>query len=149
MSYVNVNLLLQLSIIFHWVGFISFRCVSYSLHCCLFVNEIILFHVVCTIVLKCCANILLRIKHHLLPTLSSLLRLPADQPSSLSSLLLSNPFLHFIFSCSSRPPWSQVPFPSNIHLFFLLPSSIRCLPAFRFSNPLSPTLQLLLLSSPW
>ena len=51
---------------------------------------------------------------------------PAAQPSSPSSVLLSNSRLSLIFSCSSHPPPTQMPFPSNIHLFFsLLPYTIH------------------------
>lgn len=158
MSYVNVNCndnitVPQFGIVFHWVGFISSSDASHFFNViCLLIRLYCSFYVAafCAIVLKCCTNICLITKHHftLYYQLSSF-RLPAARPRSLSPLLLSNSFLHFIFSCSSRPPWSQVPLPPNIHLFFLLPSTPCFLPAFRFCNPLSPTLLSLLLSLPW
>ena len=120
------------AIIFQWVGFI----IS---------NDVRHFYIVICLLMRsnCSIDVLkvalrMRTKHFPLYFLlvSFFFWLPAA--------------LHFILSCFSRPPWSQISYSSHPISSSSSPLHYACfLPASRSSNPLSPTLLSLLLSLPW
>lgn len=115
--------------VFYWVGFISSCDVSHFLHSYSFVNTIILFIICCIVLYKCSEilQILLRTNLHLFCTLcvsfSSDFLLLSLLPQPLSSSLIHVYISSFLAPLVLHEP--KFPFPSNIHLFFLLPSTSR------------------------